>query len=395
MTATDIPLSAPDITDADIDAVVAVLRTPRLSLGPKLEAFESAMASYVGVSHAVGVSSGTAGLHLALLALGIGPGDEVIVPAFTFIAVANAVRYVGAQPVFADIDPVTLNLDPACVEAAITQRTRALIAVHTFGRPADMSILLSLAQRHDLILIEDACEAIGAAIDGRRAGSFGHVGVFAFYPNKQITTGEGGMVVTRDAAVARRIAALRNHGRYEMAALSNHDGYEITTTPQPEAAASWFEHQELGYNYRLSEMQCALGLSQLSRIDAILARREAIARQYCDRLCGNPNLILPAVEAPGLRFSWFVFAVRLAERFSQTHRDRIARTLAASGIATGRYFAPIHLQPAFSAWRNTPNLTVTESVAARILALPFFNRISDDQMARVCSVLDLALRASG
>jgi len=381
MSATEIPLSAPDINDADIEAVVAVLRTPRLSLGPMLEAFESAMASYIGVPHAVGVSSGTAGLHLALLAQGIGPGDEVIVPSFTFIAVANAVRYAGARPVFADIDPVTLNLDSASVEAAITQRTRALIAVHTFGRPADLPALLDLAQRHNLTVIEDACEAIGAAIDGQRVGSFGDAGVFAFYPNKQITTGEGGMVVTRDAALARRIAALRNHGRYEIA----------PSAPQPED--SWFEHQELGFNYRISEMQCALGLSQLSRIDAILARREAIACQYCERLSGNPNLILPAIEAHTQRFSWFVFVVRLAERFSQTDRDRIMRLLAASGIATGRYFAPIHLQPAFSAWRNTPGLTVTESVAARTLALPFFNRISRDQIERVCAALDLALHA--
>ena len=380
MTATEIPLSAPDITDADIEAVAAVLRTTRLSLGPQLEAFEAAMAKYVGVPHAVGVSSGTAALHLALLALGIGSGDEVIVPSFTFIAVANTVRYVGAQPVFADVDPVTLNLDPACVEAAITSHTRALVAVHTFGRPADMPSLLTLAKRYSLIVVEDACEAIGAEIDGHRVGSFGDAGVFAFYPNKQITTGEGGMVVTRDATIARRIAALRNHGRYETA----------PGRAPSETERSWFEHAELGFNYRLSEMQCALGLTQLGRIDATLARREAVARSYRERLRSNPNLILPAVDAPGQRFSWFVFLARLVESFCQADRDRIAYDLAVAGIATGRYFAPIHLQPAYSAWRDTAHLPITESVAARTLALPFFNRITGDQIAQVCAVLEHA-----
>jgi len=217
MNAIEIPLSAPDITDAEIEAVVSVLRTSRLSLGPKMEEFEAAMAGYVGAPHAIAVSSGTAGLHLALVALGIGPGNEVIVPSFAFIAVANAVRYVGAQPVFADIDPETLNLDPASVEAVVTPRTRALMAVHTFGRPAPMAALLDIARRHNLLVIEDACEAMGAEIDSRHVGTLGDAGVFAFYPNKQITTGEGGMVVASNSEVARRIAALRNHGRYKSA----------------------------------------------------------------------------------------------------------------------------------------------------------------------------------
>ncbi|MGC2299658.1 MAG: DegT/DnrJ/EryC1/StrS aminotransferase family protein, partial [Acidobacteriaceae bacterium] len=193
MRAVEIPLSAPDITDAEIEAVVSVLRTSRLSLGPRIKEFEAAMAAYVGTTHAIAVSSGTAGLHLALLALGIGPGDEVIVPSFTFIAVANAVRYVGALPVFVDINAETLNVDPASVVAAVTARTRAVIIVHTFGRPAPMDSFLAIAQRHNLLVIEDACEAIGAEVGGRRVGCFGDAGVFAFYPNKQITTGEGGM----------------------------------------------------------------------------------------------------------------------------------------------------------------------------------------------------------
>jgi perosamine synthetase len=376
MTCDAIPLSAPDIGEAEIEAVVAVLRTTRLSLGPQMEAFEHAMAACIGVPHAVAVSSGTAGLHLALLAHGIGPGDEVVVPSFTFIAVASAVRYAGAHPVFADIDAASLNLDPTSVEAAITPRTRALIAVHTFGRPADMSALLSLAHRHNLIVIEDACEAIGAELRTpppvRRVGSFGNAAVFAFYPNKQITTGEGGIVVTPDAETARCLRALRNHGRYEIASCFE---------------PSWLDHAELGFNYRLSEMQCALGLAQLRRLDEILARRAAIARRYCDLLAGDQRLQLPAPEIPGQKLSWFVFVVRLAESFTQADRDRVQRALAAQGIATGRYFAPIHLQPAYAAWRESVRLPVTENVAARTLALPFFNRIRDDQIARVAAAL--------
>lgn len=377
MTDFAIPLSAPDITEAEIEAVVSVLRSSRLSLGPKLEEFEHALAQHVGVEHAVGVSSGTAGLHLALLALGIGPRDEVIVPSFTFIAVANAVRYVGAVPVFADIDGKSLNLDPARVEAAITPRTRALIAVHTFGRPADMAALLEIAWHHQLRVIEDACEALGADIGGQRVGTFGDAAVFAFYPNKQITTGEGGMVVTRHEALARRIRALRNHGRYSEA---------------------WLEHAELGYNYRLSEMQCALGIVQLRRIEEILLRREAVARRYCEMLRESSAVRLPALDVPGVRLSWFVFVVQVAEP------QRVAARLAEAGIATGRYFPPIHLQPAYArpSRSNTTSekdggpggkcdLPLTECVAARTLALPFFNRITDEQIRRVAEALQQAL----
>ncbi|HEV2277813.1 MAG TPA: DegT/DnrJ/EryC1/StrS family aminotransferase [Acidobacteriaceae bacterium] len=375
MTRIEIPLSAPDITDFEIEAVVSVLRSPRLSLGPKLEEFERSVAEYVGSAHAVGVSSGTAGLHLALIALGIGPGDEVIVPSFTFVAVANAVRYVGATPVFADIDGESLNLDPAHVEAAITPRTRALIAVHTFGRPADMAALGAIARRHGLKVIEDACEALGAEIDGQRVGTFGDAAVFAFYPNKQITTGEGGMVVTQDADVSRQVRALRNQGRY---------------------GEAWLEHAELGYNYRLSEMQAALGVAQMRRVDEILACREAVARRYCALLAGNPAVRLPAMDVPGQRLSWFVFVVQVPER------DQVAERLASAGIATGRYFAPIHLQPAYapSSRSNTTaekngickfDLPVTEAAGARTLALPFFNRITEEQMGRVAEALRTAL----
>lgn len=366
----NIPLSAPDITEAEIEAVAAVLRTSRLSLGPQLEAFEQAMARYIGTPHAVGVSSGTAGLHLAIRALNIGEGDEVIVPSFTFIAAANVIRYERATPVFVDIDPATLNLDPAKIGAAITPRTRAILAVHTFGVPVDMRAILAIAERHRLLVIEDACEAIGAEHDGRRVGSFGDAAVFAFYPNKQITTGEGGMVLTRNVALAKRMRALRNQGRYE--------------------SDDWLQHSEVGYNYRLSEIQCALGLAQLQRIESILAARAKIARGYRERLQGEP-LVLPPLAVPRGRVSWFAYVVRLRPELRQEHRDAVLQSLAARGIGCARYFAPIHLQPCYAAWKSTA-LPVTEAEAARTLALPFFNALTGDQLDQVCEAVSRELR---
>lgn len=364
-----IPLSAPDITQVEIGAVTEVLRTSRLSLGPKLAEFEQAMAQYIGVPHAVGVSSGTAGLHLCIRALGIGEGDEVIVPSFTFVAVANAVRYERATPVFVDIDAATLSLDPAKVEAAITPRTRAIAVVHTFGVPAEMDAILEIAGRRGLAVIEDACEAIGAEYRGRCVGGFGDAAVFAFYPNKQITTGEGGMVVTRDEALARRGRALRNQGRYE--------------------SDDWLQHSELGYNYRLSEMQCALGVAQMKRIDEILGAREKVACGYDERLRQEP-LVLPAPAMPHARISWFVYVVRLLPEIGK-YRDAILRALTEQGIGCGRYFAPIHRQPAYAAWKDV-SLPVTEAEAARTIALPFFNTIGSDEQDRVCDVLSRELR---
>ncbi len=357
-----IPLSSPDITEAEIAAVTAVLRTPDLSLGPELKAFEADLAKYHSVPDAVAVSSGTAGLHLALLTLGIGSGHEVIVPSFAFIAVANAVLQVGATPVFADIDPVTLNLDPARVEDAVTPRTRALLVVHTFGVPADMDALLSIATRHGLVLIEDACEAIGAEFDGRRAGTFGDLAVFGFYPNKQLTTGEGGAVLARDRKHAARLRSLRNQGR---------------------SSAEWLDHHEPGYNYRLSELACALGRAQLVRIDEMLAMRRAAAERYSDLLSSISGLSLPSLTLPRRSISWFVYVIK-----TTMNRDQVQAGLAARRIASGRYFAPIHLQPA---WRNHPGsaapLPITEAVAASTLALPFFNRITQEQQKQITSAL--------
>jgi perosamine synthetase len=372
--APQVPLSSPDIGQAEIDAVTAVLRTPQLSLGPELPAFEAALAAYHSVPDAVAVSSGTAGLHLALLTLGIGEGDQVILPSFTFVAVANAVLQVRATPVFAEIDPVTLNLDPGSVERAVTPRTRAILAVHTFGVPAQMNEILDIVRRHHLLLIEDACEAIGAEFDGRRAGSFGDLAVLGFYPNKQLTTGEGGAVLARDPAHAVRLRCLRNQGR------------------QP--SGQWLDHAEVGYNYRLSELACALGRVQLDRIGAMLALRQAAAARYDALLRGVPALLpdleLPPLELPRRSISWFVYVVRLPR---QADRGRVQAALARRGIATGRYFAPIHLQPA---WLAHPSaraaaLPLTESIARRTLALPFFNRIAINQQEEVAAALREAI----
>src|SRR6185437_13445079 len=365
-----IPLAAPDITDAEIDAVTAVLRTPQLSLGPELEAFESALASYHSVDYAVAVSSGTAGLHLALLVLGIGEGDEVVIPSFAFVAVANAVLQVRATPVFAEIEPIGLNLDPAAVERAVTARTRAIIVVHTFGVPAEMDALETIARRRGLALIEDACEAVGACFGApaasRRVGSFGNLAVLGFYPNKQLTTGEGGAVLCRDQVHAKKLRSLRNQGRN---CDSNRD---------------WLDHAEPGYNYRLSEMACALGRVQLCRLDQMLTLREAAAKRYDALLAEIPGIERPPLALPRRTISWFVYAVRL---LAEIDRDHVQSALAGCGIATGRYFPPIHLQPAWRALsRMAASLPVTEAVAPRMLALPFFNRIAASQQQEVADV---------
>lgn len=358
-----IPLSAPDVGEAEIAAVTAVLRTPRLSMGSELNAFEAELARYHSVPDAVVVSSGTAALHLALLTLGVGSGHEVILPSFAFLAVANVVHHVGASPVFAEIDPITLNLHPQAVERAVTLRTRAILVVHTFGIPADMEALRSIAEQHGLLLIEDACEAIGAELDGRRVGGFGDLAVLGFYPNKQITTGEGGAVLVRNPVHAATIRRLRNQGR---------DGQ------------GWLDQREIGYNYRLSELECALGRVQLGRIAEILEMRRAAAQRYHSLLQCVPHLELPPFDVPRRTISWFVYVVRLA---SEAARDRVQAHLAERGIGTGRYFAPIHLQPPWRFPTQVSGLRLTEKIASSTLALPLFNRITIDQQEDVISAL--------
>ena len=368
-----IPLSQPDIDDDDVGAVEAVLRSGRLSLGPELPAFESEIAEYVGTDHAVATSSGTASLHLALRALGLGPGDEVITTSFSFIASANAILYVGATPVFVDIDPVTLNLDPAAVEAAITTRTRALLVVHVFGRPAAMDALMTIAERHDLRVIEDACEAIGAETMERKVGGIGDVGVFGFYPNKLMTMGEGGVITTDNPDIARRATRWRNQGR------------------APDAG--WFDHADLGYNYRLTDIQAALGRTQLRRIESFVARRAAVARLYDEHLRDHPSFEVPTFDAPGDRLAWFVYVIRVRPPLNRADRDRIQQSLLDRGIGCGRYFAPIHLQPLYrDRFPTLPGtLPITESIGDRTLALPFFNALDEPRIATICAALNAAI----
>jgi perosamine synthetase len=296
-----------------------------------------------------------------------------MLPSFTFIAAGNAVLYQRAKPVFADIEHINLNLDAGRLEKKITPRTRAILVVHTFGHPADLDPIMEIARKHGLAVIEDACEAIGAKYRGRTVGGIGDFGVFGFYPNKPITTGEGGMVVTRDARYAETMRALRNQGRM--------------------AGDGWLEHSLLGYNYRLSEINCALGVAQVKRLGLILEEREAVAMRYAKALQSIPEVIVPPLKIEGGRLCWFVFVVRLAAQFTRADRDSICDQLTARGIGCGRYFAPLHLQPLFAEYANARgNLAVTEQVADRTLALPFFNRLTDEQISEVCRTLQEAIQ---
>ena len=369
-----IPLSQPSITGVEIEAVLAVLRTSTLSLGPRARAFERAVAEYVGVAEAVAVNSGTSGLHLCLAALDIGPGDEVITTPFSFVASANCALYQGARPVFADIDPRTLNLDPARVEDRITPRTRAIVAVDVFGQPADIEALGAIAKRNGLALIQDACEAIGAERNARRVGGQARAAVFAFYPNKQITTGEGGMIVTDDPAYARVLRSMANQGRDD-------DG-------------TWMNHVRLGYNYRLDEMSAALGLAQIGRIDEILARRERVARWYGDRLLAQWDVQLPYVAPETTRMSWFVYVIRLDERID---RAALMAGLGADGIPTRPYFVPIHHQPFYrDRFGYRPgDFPVTDRIAPTTLALPFFTDMTEAQVDYVCDRLNWHIEQQG
>jgi len=364
----DIPLAQPDISEREIEAVSAVLRTPNLSLGPKLVEFEQRMADYCGTAHAVACSSGTAGLHMLVHAMGIGRGDEIITTPFSFVASANCALYEGARPVFVDIDANTWNIDPGRVAAAVTPRTRALIPVDVFGQIADMDPIRAVAQRHGLKIIEDSCEALGGRYHGRPAGSLGDAGVFGFYPNKQMTTGEGGMIVTDDAALADRLRSIRNQGR----------GTE----------GRWLSHERLGYNFRLSEINCALGIVQLERLASILAARARVAGWYWARLAEESRLIMQGVS-PEVEMSWFVFVVRLTDDYTRADRDRLLEALRDRGIACSNYFAPIHLQPFYRErfGHAEGDFPICEALADRTLALPFFGQMTESQVERVCDAV--------
>ncbi len=438
-----IPLARPNITQVEIDAVVEVLRTPHLSLGPKVPAFEESMARYCGTRHAVACSSGTAGLHLLVRAMGIGPGgaglkgaappgDEVITTPFSFVASANCMLMEGARPVFVDIHPDHWDLDPSRIEAAITPRTKAILPVDVFGQIADMESIRIIAERHGLKIIEDSCEALGSEWGGRRAGSFGDAGVFGFYPNKQITTGEGGMIVTDDDRIADLCRSMRNQGRDTAVGgstrafpaagagtIRSESGVEGGLRRAEPAASGWLAHPRMGYNYRMSDINAALGLAQLSRIDEIKRHRRRVYKLYRERLSDNSRLRMQSVRASGIvspasrgtgrgdsagrpesialteirglqDVHWFVFVVRLSDDVPPTRRDEILRALAEQGIGCSNYFAPIHLQQFYmERFGHKPgDFPICESVAARTIALPFHHELTEGDVEEVCEALN-------
>jgi perosamine synthetase len=358
----EIPLARPVLGEPEEEAVLEVLRSGHLSMGPRVPAFEQAFAARLGVAHACAVSSGTAGLHLALRAAGVRDGDEVVTSPFSFVSSANAVVFERARPVFADIDPRTLNLDPAAAAAAVSDRTTAVLPVHIFGFPADLPAF----ERLGLPIVEDACEALGAIhADGTPVGGRGHPAVFGFYANKQLTTGEGGMVTTGDAAVKERIDSERNQGR------------------APDM--SWLDHDRLGFNYRLSDIASAIGLAQLGRLDDMLAGRARAAALYREALADVEGLELPCAD-DGDRRGWFVFVVQLPH---DCDRDESIRALRTYGVQSKPYLPAIHLMTYYREvfGHREGEFPVCEDVAARSVALPFFPELSEAQVARVATAL--------
>ncbi len=369
----ELPLAAPDITDRERELVLQVLNTPILSGGPMIQRFESMAAACANRSHAVAVNSGTSALHLIIRGLGLGPGDAVITTPFSFVASSNCLLYEGVEPVFVDIEEETFNLDPEKVldllheKPELTQRVKAILAVDVFGHPADWDRLNVIAKEYGLRLIEDSAEALGGTYRGKPAGSFGEAGVFAFYPNKQITTGEGGVVLTDDDEMAEMCRSLRNQGRGP--------------------SDQWLDHVRLGYNYRLSDLQAALGIAQLERLDELLSKRAQVASWYTERLQESPYLTTPQSQ-PGVQASWFVYVVKLKNR---SHRDRLTDRLMVEGIPTRPYFPSIHLLPFYAEqFHYQPgDLPVTEAVASSTIALPFHGNMDEASVQYVCDQLQL------
>jgi perosamine synthetase len=362
-------MSSAELDEADIQGVVEVLRSGRLALGPMADEFERRVAEYVGVEHAVAASSGTTALHLIVKALGLGPKDEVLVPSFTFTATVNALLYERCAPRFVDIEPDTKNLDPADLERKITPRTKAVMVVDVFGHPAEWDEIRKVADKHRLKVIDDSCEALGAEYKGAKVGQFGNAAAFSFYPNKQMTLGEGGIVVTNNPEVARLARSLRNQGRSEMGA--------------------WLFHERLGYNYRLAEMSAALGVSQFKRLESFLAKRQRVAEMYRERLRGL-EWVQPPVVRPHVRMSWCLYVVTLAE---DINRDLVMQAMQAEGVPTRGYFSPVHLQPYIrEKWGcKEGDLPVTDSMGRRCVALPFFNGLTEAQVDRVVAALTQAV----
>jgi perosamine synthetase len=366
-----IPLARPEVGAREEQLFLEVLRSGRLSLGPMGERFERELAAWLGVEDAVAVSSGTTALHLGVRALGWGAGDEVLTSPFSFVASANCLLYEGARPVFCDVDPETLNLDPAAAATAVGERTAGILPVHIFGYPAAMAELEALAAAHGLGLLEDACEALGAVDgEGRRVGARGNIATFAFYANKQLTTGEGGMVVPADPAGAARMRSERNQGRA--------------------ADMGWLDHGGLGFNYRLSDLAAALGVAQLEKLDALLEQRARVASLYAVGLAAIDGVGAPIAGRGDELRSWFVYTVRLPE---EVDRDATIGRLAERGVASKAYLPCIHLFPHLrELGYREGQFPVAEAASARSLALPFFPSMSESQVARVCEALAESLR---
>jgi perosamine synthetase len=365
-----VPLSSPYLDERDEELVLEVLRSGRLSLGPAIDRFEELFAETVGAPYAAAVSSGTAGLHLLCRLAGLARGDEAITSPYSFVASANCAVYEGATPVFADVDEHTMNLDPAAVEAAVTPRTKAVIAVDIFGYPCELDPLRDLCERHGLTLIQDACEALGAEYRGAPVGSHGPSAVFAFYPNKQMTTGEGGMVTTHSEEEWSLLKSLRNQGRAD--------------------GGGWLDHARLGFNYRIDDIRAALGIGQLEKLPTILSLRSAAAARYGELLAGVDGLELPLADDADHVRSWFVYVVKLDRAVD---RERVIAALDEQGVASSRYLPSIHLQ---AYMRETYGFReglcpVSEDLSRRTLALPFFTAISDEEQVRVAEALAAAL----
>ena len=357
-----IPLSKPDITDLEKKAVAEVLETSFLSLAEKYKEFEKIMAEFAGVKYAVAVNSGTSGLHLIIRALGIGDLDEVITTPFSFIASANCILFEKAKPVFADIDENTFNIDVNKIEEKITKKTKAILAVDVFSQPAEWQELKKIAKKHNLFLIEDSAEALGSEYKGKKCGSFGDAAIFAFYPNKQITTGEGGMILTDNKKIYELCQSMANQGRK----IEN---------------GKWLEHVQLGYNYRLDEMSCAMGISQMKRIKEILAKRAKVAELYNSKLKNIAELEVPYIKLEN-KLSWFVYVVKLAENMAEKKRDMIIKKMGERGIQCGNYFQAIHLQPLYKEKFNykAGAFPVAENISKRTLALPFYNNLTEKEI---------------
>ena len=368
-----VPLSSPDIVEKDIEAVVGVMKTRHLSIGPKVVEFEKKMGSFAGTKYAVAVNSGTSALHLIIRGIGIGEGDVVITTPFSFIASSNCILFEGANPLFVDIEEETLNLDADKVEEKLESmggeelaRVKASLVVDAFGQPAHWDRFEEIGKKYNLKLIEDSAEALGSEYKGKSAGSLGEVGVFAFYPNKQITTSEGGVLVTDNEELARLARSMRNQGRGE--------------------SGDWLDHERLGYNFRMDELSAALGCSQMERIEEILDKREKVAEMYEEKLAGVEEVQVPFIADYINKMSWFVYVVRLDGKIN---RDKVIKYLNKEGVQCKPYFTPIHLQPFYRKMfgYKEGDFPVTEDVTERTIALPFFNNLKEEQIDYVVEKL--------